>query len=78
MACAYASMGSKESAYTCLDAAMENGFDDFAALRADPDLEPLRGPELDKLLGKYDGVMQKVFGKKKKPRSGTEPIFLGF
>ena len=35
-----------------LQALLDNNFDDYAAIRSDPDLAPLRGPELDKLLAK--------------------------
>ena len=33
-------------------ACLEAGFADFATLRQDPDLAPLRGPELEKLLSR--------------------------
>ena len=41
-----------QSALTVLEALLDNNFTDFAAIRADPDLAPLRGPDLDKLLSK--------------------------
>ena len=41
-----------QSALTVLEALLENNFTAYQALRTDPDLAPLRGPELDKLLAK--------------------------
>jgi hypothetical protein len=41
-----------QSALTVLDALLDNSFDDYAAIRTDPDLASLRGPELDQLLSK--------------------------
>lgn len=35
-----------------LEALLDNGFEDVRTIRADPDLAPLAGPELDKLLAK--------------------------
>ena len=41
-----------QSALTVLEALLDNNFEDTAAIRGDPDLAPLRGPDLDKLLAK--------------------------
>ena len=41
-----------QAALTVLEALVDNGFDSFQAIRTDPDLAPVRGPELDKLLAK--------------------------
>jgi hypothetical protein len=41
-----------QSALTVLEALLDNSFDDYAAIRTDPDLALLRGPELDQLLSK--------------------------
>ena len=53
MACAYAQLKQSEAAITCLEAVLEAGFDDIAGVRADPDLDPIRGPALDSLMAKY-------------------------
>lgn len=52
MACCWAALGQRASALTVLEALLDNNFADYAAIRADPDLAPLRGPELDKLLAR--------------------------
>lgn len=52
MACAYAALQKRDSALTCLEGAFESGLTDFAAVRSDPDLDPVRGAEFDKLLAK--------------------------
>lgn len=52
MACAYASLRQRESAIACLEGALDAGLSDFEAVRSDPDLDAVRGPELDKLLSK--------------------------
>lgn len=41
-----------QPALTVPEALMDNGFEDVQTIRSDPDLAPLRGPELDKLLSK--------------------------
>lgn len=56
MACAYAQQGQGASALTCIEAILENGFNDFKTLRTDPDLAPARGPAFDALVGRYDGI----------------------
>lgn len=53
MACAYAQLNQSEAALTCLEAVLESGFEDIAGLRADPDLEPIRGAQFDNLISKY-------------------------
>jgi hypothetical protein len=35
-----------------VEALLDNDFDDYAAIRSDPDLAPVRGPELEALLSK--------------------------
>lgn len=52
MACAYAALRQRDSALTCLEGAFEAGLSDYEAVRSDPDLDAVRGPELDKLLSK--------------------------
>lgn len=54
MACAYAQLKQSEAALTCLEAVLESGFEDIAGLRADPDLEPIRGAQFDSLVSKCD------------------------
>ncbi|KAI3436014.1 hypothetical protein D9Q98_002071 [Chlorella vulgaris] len=69
MACAWAALGEKQSALTVLEALLDNDFDDFNGIRTDPDLASLRGPELDSLLAKKDGLFAKLFAKKKESTS---------
>lgn len=52
MACCWVKMNKPAAALTCIEALLENNFDEFQTIRTDPDLAPLRGGELDKLLGK--------------------------
>ena len=52
MACCYARLGAVPSALTCLEAVLDNGFDDYQTIKGDPDLTAVRGPELDRLLAK--------------------------
>ena len=52
MACAYAALRRRESALVCLEGAFEAGLSDYAAVSSDPDLDAVRGPELDKLVSK--------------------------
>ncbi|KAK9838273.1 hypothetical protein WJX81_001677 [Elliptochloris bilobata] len=76
MACAYTGMGKRDSALTCLEACLAAGFQDFATLRSDPDLAALRGAELDKLLSRYDGLLAKVFKRRRAPDGpGARPWF---
>lgn len=70
MACAYSQLGEKAAAITCLEAVLENGFEDYATIRSDPDLAPLRGRDLDGLLGKYDNPVAKL--KKILPGGGNK------
>jgi tetratricopeptide (TPR) repeat protein len=74
MACAYCRMNQASAALTCLEALLENGFDDFDALKTDADLAAARqGSEFAKLIGRYDGVLAKLFGKKKNEPTGEKP-----
>lgn len=52
MACCYCKLGQISSAYTCIEALLENGFEDVHALKSDPDLSPIQGPKLNELLSK--------------------------
>ena len=52
MACCWAKLGQKQSALTVVEALLDNDFDDYAAIRSDPDLASIRGPELEALLSK--------------------------
>lgn len=58
MACAYAALRQRDSALACLEGAFEAGLSDFAAVRSDPDLDAVRGPEMDKLLSKCGHTTQ--------------------
>jgi hypothetical protein len=69
MACAYAQLGNVQQAVANLQTAFDNGFDNYATVRGDPDLKPLQGTEeFEELMEQYDS--QKgfnpfgLFGKK--------------
>ena len=53
MGCAYAQKGDMEPALLCLEGALDSGFDDLDAMRADPDLQPIRGEAFSKLISRY-------------------------
>lgn len=68
MGCAYAQLGQNASVLTCIEAILDNGFEDLKTLRTDPDLAPARGPEFEALVSKYEGVQglfKKVMDNKK-------------
>ncbi|KAI8474785.1 MAG: hypothetical protein J3K34DRAFT_109787 [Monoraphidium minutum] len=75
MACCYAQMGQTDAALTCVDAVLENGFADVQTMMSDPDLAPLRGPQLQQLVDKYTGMQAKVMGmfKRKEPEIVSDP-----
>lgn len=50
MACAHAQLGQIDEAVTALRASFENGFDNFATVRADPDLGQIQSSEAFKSL----------------------------
>lgn len=55
IACAYASLDKVSEACTSLEQAFKFGFDNYATVRADPDLEMLEGePEFDNLMARFD------------------------
>jgi len=55
MACAYASLGNVGEAVLNLRKAFDYGFDNYATVRADPDLEYVRGStDYDRLMEEYD------------------------
>lgn len=55
MACSSAMEWDNSSAFFYLEKAFATGYKDFASLKTDADLKSLQGPELDKLIAKYDG-----------------------
>jgi len=73
MACCYAKMNKKEPAITCIDALLENGFEDYSSIRSDQDLAAVQGKELENVLSKYDNVVRKVF---KQPKKTEKPWLL--
>ncbi len=74
MACAYCKMNQASAALTCIEALLESGFEDYNALKTDADLAVARqGSEFDRLIGKYDGVLAKLFKKKKNEPTGEKP-----
>jgi tetratricopeptide (TPR) repeat protein len=74
MACAYCKLNQGSAALTCIEALLESGFEDFNALKTDADLAVARqGTDFNKLLGKYDGVLAKLFKKKKNEPAGEKP-----
>lgn len=55
MACAHAQLNALPEALSALEAAFVNGFDNFATVRADPDLDPVKNaPEFTSLMEKYE------------------------
>lgn len=67
MACAYASLGNVGESVANLKKAFEYGFDNYATVRADPDLESVQGStEFERLMEEVDPRRFnpfKVFGK---------------
>jgi hypothetical protein len=52
MACCWVRLGKPAAALSCVEALVDNNFEDFNAIQTDPDLGSLRGAELDKILAK--------------------------
>lgn len=78
MVCCYSKMGEYESALTCLEGLLEIGFDDFEALRKDPDLKELRSKDarLENLLAKSKSLPNKFFKMFQKDSNPNKPWFL--
>jgi hypothetical protein len=63
MACAHAQLGELEEAVSCLQTALEQGFDNFSTILGDPDLEVIKKqPSFVKLMSKYNGDSEKSGG----------------
>ena len=55
MACAYARLDLRTDAVSALERAFQAGFDNFATVREDPDLDPVKAtPQFEKLMQKYE------------------------
>ena len=55
MACAHAQLDQTAAAVQALEQAFQAGFDNFATVRDDPDLDPVKAtPQFDKLMQKYE------------------------
>lgn len=55
MACAHARLGNLDEAIANLAKSFENGFDNYATVRGDPDLDPIkRCPDFEALMDAYD------------------------
>lgn len=77
MACCYCKLGKPDAALTCLKSLLnDTEFDNYHAIRTDPDLAPVRGTELDSLLSEHDGLFSKLFGKKKGTDSSGDRSWL--
>jgi hypothetical protein len=64
MACAHAQLGNLAEAIVNLQTAFENGFDNYATVRSDPDLDPVKGEtEFAKLMNTYEPKGFNPFGK---------------
>lgn len=59
MACAYAQLNELDNAVNALQLAFENGFDNFATVKVDPDLDPIKSS------ASYEGLMAKYEPKSK-------------
>lgn len=58
MACAQSQLGNLAEAVVALQTAFDNGFDNFATVRGDPDLDPIKGEkEFEKLMKTYEPKM---------------------
>lgn len=59
MACCYSKLEETDSGIACIRGLLEDGFDDFATLRTDPDLDFLRcSPDFSPLLNSFEGAKQ--------------------
>lgn len=55
MACAYAQLGKIDESINALKTALENGFDNYAIIRSDPDLDPIKETkEFEKLMDSFE------------------------
>jgi len=55
MACAYAQLGELSESISALQTAFENGFDNYATVRGDPDLEPIKNEkDFERLMDAYE------------------------
>lgn len=75
MACCYAQLGQRDAALTCLEAVLENGFEDVATMLSDPDLSPVGGAELAALVDRHRGLGARVAGlfKRKEKEAVADP-----
>lgn len=74
MACAWSQIGENASAMTCVEALLDNNFDDFNALRIDPDLSSLQGLQLEELINQSTtstNPILGIFGGGQKKESGS-------
>lgn len=59
MACCYSQLEEVDSGIACIRGLLEDGFDDFATLRSDPDLQYLRASsDFAPLLKSFEGSNQ--------------------
>lgn len=59
MACCYSQLQETESGLACIRGLLEDGFDEFETILADPDLQFLRScPEFEPLMKRFDGAGQ--------------------
>jgi hypothetical protein len=62
IACAYASLDKVEQSCKSLEKAFSYGFDNYATVRADPDLESVHAsPEFEELMERFDSK-KGIFG----------------
>lgn len=55
MACAHAQLGSLDESVASLQASFDSGFDNFATVRSDPDLDPIKETKVFvELMEKYE------------------------
>jgi len=55
MACAHARLGNIDDAIANLAKSFQNGFDNYATVRGDPDLDPIKmSPDFEELMEAYD------------------------
>ncbi|GLC45823.1 hypothetical protein PLESTB_001151700 [Pleodorina starrii] len=71
IACCQAQLGDLRSGLVAMAGCLELGYDDFAQLRSDPDLEPLRQDE------RFEGLLKRFERSSSSPLSGFMGAFFG-
>ena len=73
-ACCYSRLGRVEDGLASLRAALERGYDEYPAIRKDPDIAPLRAdPRFETIMAKHEpqGTIGKLFDAMNGPKKGV-------